>query len=165
MTQRLETGKSETYLDSWRCLSVRGSWCLAGGGRSMSLPGDGGCDAADGWRADEAPQAGGGSGRNGGGVLRELRRPVEDLFGDGDGDGDRGTDRSRDGRTSQESGRRADVQRLQVAGGVGPRRTARGEGGGGVRQDRATQEGRRGGPETRDWENSSPSSPDRRRRG
>ena len=97
MTQRLETGKSETYLDSWRCLSVRGSWCLAGGGRSMSLPGDGGCDAADGWRADEAPQAGGGSGRNGGGVLRELRRPVEDLFGDGDGDG--GTDRSRDGRT------------------------------------------------------------------
>jgi len=59
----------------------------------MSLPGDGGCDAADGWRADEAPQAGGGSGRNGGGVLRELRRPVEDLFGDG------GTDRSRDGRT------------------------------------------------------------------
>ena len=86
MTQRLETGKSETYLDSWRCLSVRGSWCLAGGGRSMSLPGDGGCDAADGWRADEAPQAGGGSGRNGGGVLRELRRPVEDLFGDGDGD-------------------------------------------------------------------------------
>ena len=55
MTQRLETGKSETYLDSWRCLSVRGSWCLAGGGRSMSLPGDGGCDAADGWRADEAP--------------------------------------------------------------------------------------------------------------
>jgi len=88
---------------------VRGSWCLAGGGRSMSLPGDGGCDAADGWRADEAPQAGGGSGQNGGGVLRELRRRVEDLFGDGDGDGDGGTDRSRDGRTSQESGRRADV--------------------------------------------------------
>ena len=99
--------------------------------------------------------------RGGGGTGCEEPRREEDLVGvssltrEMPAGGQRRKKQGSMWGTTQASGRRADVQRLQVAGGVGPRRTARGEGGcdrtaphqrvAGGGESRAPSPGREGG--------------------